>query len=845
MKRLLLALPLLLLCASAHAQVNALSCSQIDVQNAINTATAGQTVNIPAGSCSWSAMTIAKAVTLTGAGQGVTVINLVGGTSSIVFTKQTGGVIRVQNLTLAITNIKVAPHPVTVSGPWPTGQPIIFYNIAINLSTADFMSSYSPGGVIFSHINFHGLWGDTLFTGKNPSSNESWLAAGTLGMADSTGLANTYIEDSVFNGGNITDCDDGCRAVLRHNTLNNSGGFNSHGADSSPYGMRHFEIYSNHFLLPDKTCPGGSATSPSNINQWIWIRGGTGVIFNNDFDFLDTDGCWGVKPEWKFSNRGIEDDHQPQSLTCLTLTYPAFHQIGQNYNGSAFFTDPITIWGNIANQAPTSTHPFHIQASTTFNWGNPCAFNWNTYWQWGRDGVNSALTLPITLPSNGGSVEGIGGTPKVGYTPYTYPHPLAAGTAIPIINFSPNPVPFGTVNVGSPSAPVTTTITNVGSATETYTNLAVTSQWARSGGTCTVPSGTLAASASCTYISIFTPTSQGPQTGTLTMTGTVTSAVQLTGSGQTTISIPSTPTGLGTSVSGQAVSLHWTASTGTLTGYKISRGTVSGGPYTLIATTITTAVTYNDIGLANGTYYYVVAAYNTAGTSANSTQASAVVATAPSANLVPASINFGNVVVGSNSNVQTSTLTNLGTATLSTIVVNDPSLPDFSQTNNCGATLAINASCTISMVFSPTTANTEQATLTVTSNDSPQSITLNGVGQPPVVISPPSLTLTSTYTTKTSAVGVLTYSNPNGPTITVSSVTFSGGDASVFSETDNCVGSVVNGGSCTINITFTPTSNGTKTTNLVIIDNASGSPRTIVVTGQAKGHHILKVGVAI
>lgn len=845
MKKLLSALPLLLLCASAHAQVNALSCSQTDVQNAFNTATTGQTVNIPAGSCSWSAVTLNKSITVQGTGQGITNIDLGLTSQSLHITKVTAGPIRFQNMTFTVSNNMQTPHAVVVDGPWPTGQPVIFYNDAINLNNADFCTVVSPGGAIFSHINFRGTWGSTLFTGKEPQSNESWLAAPTMGAADTTGFANTYIEDVTFNGGNMTDCDDGCRVVVRHNTLLDSTGFNSHGADSSPFGMRTFEIYNNHFLFPDKTCTTVPVNqSPSNINQWIWIRGGTGVIFNNDFDILES-GCWGTKTEFQFSNRGIEDDRQPPGTTCGALTYPAFHQLGQGFNGSINVTDPITLWGNTANQAPDGNHPFHIQVSTSFSWGNPCVINWNTYWQWGRDGVNTALTTPITLPSGGGSVEGIGGTPKAGYTAYTYPHPLAAGTATPIVNFSPNPVPFGTVNVGSPSSPITATITNVGSATETYTNLAVTTQWARSGGTCTVPSGTLAAAASCTYISIFTPTSQGPQTGTLTMTGTVTSAVQLTGSGQTTISIPSTPTGLGTSVSGQAVGLHWTASTGTLTGYKISRGTVSGGPYTLIATTTTTVVTYNDTGLANGTYYYVVAAYNTAGTSANSTQASAVVATAPSANLVPASINFGNVVVGSNSNVQTSTLTNLGTATLSTIVVNDPSLPDFSQTNNCGATLAINASCTISMVFSPTTANTEQATLTVTSNDSPQSITLNGVGQPPVVISPPSITLTSTYATKTSAVGVLTYSNPNGPTITVSSVTFSGGDASVFSETDNCVGSVVNGGSCTINITFTPTSNGTKTTNLVIIDNASGSPRTIVVTGQAKGHHILKVGVAI
>lgn len=87
--------------------------------------------------------------------------------------------------------------------------------------------------------------------------------------------------------------------------------------------------------------------------------------------------------------------------------------------------------------------------------------------------------------------------------------------------------------------------------------------------------------------------------------------------------LPSVPTGLSSlTTSPTSVSLNWTAAANDAT-YTVRRAATSGGPYTTIATGVT-ATTYTDAGLTTGTtYYYVVAADNTAGESANSTQASA------------------------------------------------------------------------------------------------------------------------------------------------------------------------------------------------------------------------------
>src|SRR5580698_10095050 len=102
------------------------------------------------------------------------------------------------------------------------------------------------------------------------------------------------------------------------------------------------------------------------------------------------------------------------------------------------------------------------------------------------------------------------------------------------------------------------------------------------------------------------------------------------GSGGGQVTVPATPMGLAASAGNQQVGLAWSASTGAAS-YNVKRGTASGGPYTQAANP--TGTSYTDSGLTNGTtYYYVVSAVNTAGESANSSQASATPAS-PTANV--------------------------------------------------------------------------------------------------------------------------------------------------------------------------------------------------------------------
>ena len=74
------------------------------------------------------------------------------------------------------------------------------------------------------------------------------------------------------------------------------------------------------------------------------------------------------------------------------------------------------------------------------------------------------------------------------------------------------------------------------------------------------------------------------------------------------------------------VSLTWAASTSPATGYKLYRGTASGGPYTLLQS-LGVVTTYTDTTVLSGqTYYYVVTTVNSSNVeSSYSNQAQAVI----------------------------------------------------------------------------------------------------------------------------------------------------------------------------------------------------------------------------
>ena len=86
----------------------------------------------------------------------------------------------------------------------------------------------------------------------------------------------------------------------------------------------------------------------------------------------------------------------------------------------------------------------------------------------------------------------------------------------------------------------------------------------------------------------------------------------------------------GTGAVAHTVALKWTASTSAnVTGYKVYRATVSGGPYTLLTASPVAATSFTDSTVLSGqTYYYVTAAIDSSNNESTfSTQVSAIIPT--------------------------------------------------------------------------------------------------------------------------------------------------------------------------------------------------------------------------
>jgi hypothetical protein len=178
---------------------------------------------------------------------------------------------------------------------------------------------------------------------------------------------------------------------------------------------------------------------------------------------------------------------------------------------------------------------------------------------------------------------------------------------------SPTTLAFGNVTVGSSSALGASLIAS-GAAVTVNSASSNSSEFVLSGIAFPV---TIPAGQSSTFTVTFTPQSSGAASASLSFSSNASNspAVQsLTGTGATQTQ--------------HTVDLTWTASADAV-GYNIYRGTVSGGPYTIINSSLDATTAYTDSTVTSGTtYYYVATAVNSSSEeSGYSNQATAVIPT--------------------------------------------------------------------------------------------------------------------------------------------------------------------------------------------------------------------------
>ena len=115
------------------------------------------------------------------------------------------------------------------------------------------------------------------------------------------------------------------------------------------------------------------------------------------------------------------------------------------------------------------------------------------------------------------------------------------------------------------------------------------------------------------------------------------------------------------------------------------------------------------------------------------TATAAVTLSTGTVQLVPDSLDFGQVAGGFTSKPQSLTLTNTGSTTLGItgITITGANAGDFSQTNTCQSSVAAGKSCAITATFTPTKSGSRTATISIvdTSTDSPQQVSLSGTGK--------------------------------------------------------------------------------------------------------------------
>jgi hypothetical protein len=207
--------------------------------------------------------------------------------------------------------------------------------------------------------------------------------------------------------------------------------------------------------------------------------------------------------------------------------------------------------------------------------------------------------------------------------------------------------------------------------------------------------------------------------------------------------------------------------------------------------------------------------------------------TTPLVTFTPSSLTFSNVPLNTASASQMSTLQNTGAAALSisNIAASGTVAGDFTQTNNCPASVAVSGTCTITVTFKPSSTINQTGAVTVTDNtpNGTDALALTGNGVAPAVnLSATTLAFGSQAHGTTSAAKTVTLENSGSLALSIGTITATS-NYNIVSNT--CPASLGPGLTCTFGVTFSPATTGAENGFVMINDNAGDSPQFITLTG--------------
>jgi hypothetical protein len=415
-----------------------------------------------------------------------------------------------------------------------------------------------------------------------------------------------------------------------------------------------------------------------------------------------------------------------------------------------------------------------------------------------------------------------------------------AGIVLTTATATPVSLIFTSQAIGNTSAAQTVTVKNTGSAALAPTSLAASGDFSE---TDNCLNASVADGATCTIQVVFTPTQTGSRTGTLTIGANIPSGeltVSLSGTGAPSGAVNLSPASIafgGWQVGTTSTPLPVTANNGSAQAVALT-STITG-PFAIASNSCGTSIpasgacnltltfTPAQIGAASGTLTF---------TDSVGTQSVALSGTglaAPTDDLSPASLAFPVTVVGQLSAAQTVTLSNNGGVPLLSIVISVSG--PFQETNACSVSLAAGSNCGIRVVYAPTQTGSQSGTLTVTDALRVQTVPLNGTGivAATLGVSPASLTFSAQQVGVTSAPQTLTVSNTGGSPLANVGFQITGLSAASFAiGSTTCGATLASGGSCTAQVTFTPSVAGGAIASLAISSSTPGvAPVNVPLNG--------------
>ncbi|HEY9137282.1 MAG TPA: choice-of-anchor D domain-containing protein, partial [Terriglobus sp.] len=561
-------------------------------------------------------------------------------------------------------------------------------------------------------------------------------------------------------------------------------------------------------------------------------------------------GTGSVDPGTSFTPGELQFDNAPgasatQQALSLTNTSAAVETIGTPILSDSHFS---------ANSACSTLAP-SATCTITVTYAPTAALS------------NGTLSIPVTTSPAGAPYT-------TTYTVMLTGQYTSESAGIQIIPGEHTTVNFGAASTDTLSSSRVLHVNNLSGKALTV-DIAAPRNFSVGVNTCT----TLAPNGSCDLSVQFVPQIAGSLTGTIFVQGTPTDGSETQdglgylegyGQGVGNLSITGNLSVLGILSFGQVTSGQTASQTITLTNPVSATTSVtvrriqSATPFLTTTTcgqplapgqSCTTAVTYAPVYQITGSTALIAARADTssiaiesnASTAPQFVNLSGQVAPVSSVNAVNgeqlqtyslsrSSLTFANTAVGSSSPTQSVILTNTGTATVH--IEKLIASAGFAASGNCGILLA-GATCNISAAYQPQTAGTATGTIEIQSDaaTSLEFMTLVGTGSPASVsLSPRSLDF-GRVLVGSSGSQFATLTNTGAVAVTLNGVTVSGTDFSLASSSTSTSPCPVGGGtlnagaSCTIAITFKPSTATTIRGTLSVATSATALPLTVVLSG--------------